>query len=128
MDKKDYLKLLELSDILEKRVSLIFDRLNNEGLLDGNFYNNKMNSIEIDNLSKDYIEVTYYDADYDIYQERSVEIPVELLSDDKQLNNYINDKVNTKLAKMEAARLNMEKELTTREYNEYMRLKQKFES
>lgn len=127
MNKSDYLKLVDLADEFEKRASHVFDKLNRSNLLPGDFYRNKMDPISIDNITKDSITLSYFDDGYDIRDAREIELPVEIFLDNDSLTKYINDKINEKSKRAKELLQQQEMEQNEREYQEFIRLKQKFE-
>lgn len=127
MNKSDYLKLVDLADEFEKRASHVFDKLNRSNLLPGDFYRNKMDPISIDNITKDSITLSYFDDGYDIRDAREIELSVEIFLDNDSLTKYINDKINEKSKRAKELLQQQEMEQNEREYQEFIRLKQKFE-
>lgn len=127
MNKSDYLKLVGLADEFEKRASHVFDELNRSNLLPDNFYRNNMDSISIDNITKDGVALSYFDDCYDIRDSWEIELPVEVFLDNDALTKYINDKINAKSKRAKELLQQQEAEQNEREYQEFIRLKQKFE-
>lgn len=127
MNKSDYLRLVSLTDEFEKRASHVFDELNRSNLLPGNFYRNNMDSISIDNITKDGVALSYFDDCYDIRDSWEIELPVEVFLDNDALTKYINDKINAKSKRAKELLQQQEAEQNEREYQEFIRLKQKFE-
>lgn len=127
MNKSDYLKLVSLTDEFEKLASHVFDELNRSNLLPGNFYSNKMDPISIDNITKDSVTLSYFDNSYDIRDSREIELPVEVFLDNDSLTKYINDKIIEKSKRAKELLQQQETERNEREYQEFIRLKQKFE-
>lgn len=127
MNKSDYLKLVSLTDEFEKLASHVFDELNRSNLLPGNFYSNKMDPISIDNITKDSVTLSYFDNGYDIRDSREIELPVEVFLDNDSLTKYINDKIIEKSKRAKELLQQQETEQNEREYQEFIRLKQKFE-
>lgn len=127
MNKTDYLKLVSLTDEFEKLASHAFDELNRSNLLPGNFYSNKMDPISIDNITKDSVTLSYFDNSYDIRDSREIELPVEVFLDNDSLTKYINDKIIEKSKRAKELLQQQETEQNEREYQEFIRLKQKFE-
>lgn len=127
MNKSDYLKLVSLADEFEKLASHVFDELNRSNLLPGNFYSNKMDPISIDNITKDSVTLSYFDNGYDIRDSREIELPIEIFLDNDSLTKYINDKIIEKSKRAKELLQQQETEQNEREYQEFIRLKQKFE-
>lgn len=127
MNKSDYLKLVDLADEFEKQASHVFDELNRSNLLPGDFYRNKMDPISIDNITKNSVTLSYFDDGYDIRDSREIELPVEIFLDNDSLAKYINDKINEKSKRTKKLLQQQEAEQNEREYQEFIRLKQKFE-
>lgn len=127
MNKSDYLKLVSLTDEFEKLASHAFDELNRSNLLPGNFYSNKMDPISIDNITKYSVTLSYFDNSYDIRDSREIELPVEVFLDNDSLTKYINDKIIEKSKRTKELLQQQETEQNEREYQEFIRLKQKFE-
>lgn len=127
MNKSDYIKLVSLADEFEKLASHVFDELNRSNLLPGNFYSNKMDPISIDNITKDSVTLSYFDNSYDIRDSREIELPVEVFLDNDSLTKYINDKIIEKSKRAKELLQQQETEQNEREYQEFIRLKQKFE-
>lgn len=127
MNKSDYIKLVSLTDEFEKLASHAFDELNRSNLLPGNFYRNNMDSISIDNITKDGVALSYFDDCYDIRDSWEIELPVEVFLDNDALTKYINDKIDAKSKRAKELLQQQETEQNEREYQEFIRLKQKFE-
>lgn len=127
MNKSDYLKLVSLADEFEKLASHVFDELNRSNLLPGDFYSNKMDPISIDNITKNSVTLSYFDNGYDIRDSREIELPIEVFLDNDSLTKYINDKIIEKSKRTKELLQQQETEQNEREYQEFIRLKQKFE-
>lgn len=127
MNKSDYLKLVSLADEFEKLASHVFDELNRSNLLPGDFYSNKMDPISIDNITKNSVTLSYFDNGYDIRDSREIELPIEVFLDNDSLTKYINDKIIEKSKRAKELLQQQETEQNEREYQEFIRLKQKFE-
>lgn len=127
MNKSDYLKLVSLADEFEKLASHVFDELNRSNLLLGDFYSNKMDPISIDNITKNSVTLSYFDNCYDVRDSREIELPVEVFLDNDSLTKYINDKIIEKSKRAKELLQQQETEQNEREYQEFIRLKQKFE-
>ena len=128
MNEKEYLELIKLSDKLERRASIVFDKLNESGILPGNFYVNKMIPIKIDNITQNDITLEYFDDGYDIREEREITIPVDLIFDDDKLEHYINNILDKRAQIRKEMKEREEKEERKRRYETYINLKQEFEN
>lgn len=128
MNKEEYLELVKLSDKLERRASIVFDKLNESGILPGNFYVNKMIPIKIDNITQNNITLEYFDDGYDIREEREITIPVDLIFDDNKLEHYINNILDKRTQMLKEMKEREEKEEKKRRYETYVELKKEFEN
>lgn len=128
MNEKEYLELVRLSDKLERRASIVFDKLNESGILPGNFYVNKMIPIKIDNITQNNITLEYFDDGYDIREEREITIPVDLIFDDDKLEHYINNILDKRAQAIKEQRERQETEEKKRRYETYVELKKEFEN
>lgn len=125
MKREDIKKLYKLYRQFESEVEYVFDKLDSNDLLD--FYNNRIENIDIDEGIENTICVTYYDYGYDLYDCSSVEFPTDILGDSNKVSEYIEklkeEKESRKKLEMERKQ-KLELENRRKLYNE---LKQEFE-
>lgn len=117
---KEFFRLYHKIDNL---ASEIFDKFDDADLLASNIYCPKYERIEFDECGSNLV-IRYYDSGYDIYEYDTIEIPFEIIYEDK-VDEYIENKKKEKeefLKRLEQR--DIERQL---EKAEYERLKAKFE-
>lgn len=131
MEKIDYKTLIKLIEKYDEEASRVFDKLQKAdqeaktGVLHYGHYG-AFERIEWDYSDENSISVRYYDHGYDLYESATLNIPADILFDDKKIDKWIKSEVDKALEKRERQRKATEKYQEERERQEYERLKEKF--
>ena len=131
MEKIDYKTLIKLIEKYDEEASRVFDKLQKAdqeaktGVLHYGHYG-AFERIEWDYSDENSISVRYYDHGYDLYESATLNIPADILFDDKKIDKWIKSEVDKALEKKEQQRKSIEKYQEEKERQEYERLKEKF--
>lgn len=131
MEKIDYKTLIKFVEKYDEEASRVFNKLQKAdheaktGILYYGHYG-AFERIEWDYSDENSIVVRYYDHGYDLYESASLNIPADILFDDKKIDKWIKLEVDKALEKKERQRKATEKYQEEKERQEYERLKEKF--
>ena len=131
MEKIDYKTLIKLVEKYDEEVSRVFNKLQRAdqeaktGILHYGHYG-AFERIEWDYSDENTIAVRYYDHGYDLYESATLNIPADILFDDKKIDKWIASEIDKALEKKERQRKATEKYQEEKERQEYERLKEKF--
>lgn len=131
MEKIDYKTLIKLVEKYDEEASRIFSKLQKAdqeaktGILHYGHYG-AFERIEWDYSDENTIAVRYYDHGYDLYDSATLNIPADILFDDKKIDKWITSEIDKALEKKERQRKATEKYQEEKERQEYERLKEKF--
>ena len=131
MEKIDYKTLIKLVEKYDEEASRIFNKLQRAdleaktGILHYGPYGT-FERIEWDYSDENSISVRYYDHGYDLYESATLNIPADILFDDKKIDKWITSEIDKALEKKERQRKATEKYQEEKERQEYERLKEKF--
>ena len=131
MEKIDYKTLIKLVEKYDEEASRIFNKLQRAdleaktGILHYGPYGT-FERIEWDYSDENSISVRYYDYGYDLYESATLNIPADILFDDKKIDKWITSEIDKALEKKERQRKATEKYQEEKERQEYERLKEKF--
>ena len=132
MEKIDYKTLIKLVEKYDEEASRVFKKLQRAdqeaktGILHYGHYG-AFERIEWDYSDENTIAVRYYDHGYDLYDSATLNIPADILFDDKKIDKWITSEIDKALEKKERQRKATEKYQEEKERQEYERLKEKFE-
>ena len=104
-----------------------YNRKNRKGLylIEQGFDRFKTDACEIKYLFNGFpVEINYYDLDYDCYDSAKIRLPQEVFEDDSKLQEWFNSKV----YEFEEGLKKDKKDKEDREYQNYLKLKEKYES
>lgn len=127
----DYKTLIKLVEKYDEEASRVFNKLQRAdqeaktGILHYGHYG-AFERIEWDYSDENSIAVRYYDHGYDLYESATLNIPADILFDDKKIDKWIKSEVDKALEKKERQRKATEKYQEEKERQEYKRLKEKF--
>ena len=127
----DYKTLIKLVEKYDEEASRVFSKLQNAdqeaktGILHYGHYG-AFERIEWDYSDENSIAVRYYDHGYDLYESATLNIPADILFDDKKIDKWITSEIDKALEKKERQRKATEKYQEEKERQEYERLKEKF--
>ena len=124
-DKKD--EIFHLCDVVLKKIYKLqteYNKKNRKGLylIDKTFDRFETDRCKI--LKEGIIEINYYDLDYDCYDARTIELPPEIFEDDTKLQKWFDSKV----SEFEESIKKDKREKEDQEFQEYLRLKEKYEN
>ena len=128
----DYKTLIKLVEKYDEEASRVFDKLQKAdheaktGILHYGHYG-AFERIEWDYSDENSISVRYYDHGYDLYESATLNIPADILFNDKKIDKWIKSEIDKALEKKEQQRKAIEKYQEEKERQEYERLKKKFE-
>ena len=131
MEKIDYKTLIKLVEKYDEEASRVFNKLRRAdqeaktGILHYGHYG-AFERIEWDYSDENAIAVRYYDHGYDLYDSATLNIPADILFDDKKIDKWITSEIDKALEKKERQRKATEKYQEEKERQEYERLKEKF--
>lgn len=131
MEKIDYKTLIKLVEKYDEEASRVFNKLQKAdqeaktGILHYGHYG-AFERIEWDYSDENTIAVRYYDHGYDLYESATLNIPADILFDDKKIDKWITSEIDKALEKKERQRKATEKYQEEKERQEYERLKEKF--
>lgn len=131
MEKIDYKTLIKLVEKYDEEASRVFNKLQRAdqeaktGILHYGHYG-AFERIEWDYSDENSIAVRYYDHGYDLYDSATLNIPADILFDDKKIDKWITSEIDKALEKKERQRKATEKYQEEKERQEYERLKEKF--
>lgn len=131
MEKIGYKTLIKLVEKYDEEASRVFNKLQRAdqetktGILHYGHYG-AFERIEWDYSDENSIVVRYYDHGYDLYESASLNIPADILFDDKKIDKWITSEIDKALEKKERQRKATEKYQEEKERQEYERLKEKF--
>ena len=131
MEKIDYKTLIKLVEKYDEEASRVFNKLQRAdqeaktGILHYGHYG-AFERIEWDYSDENTIAVRYYDHGYDLYDSATLNIPADILFDDKEIDKWITSEIDKALEKKERQRKATEKYQEEKERQEYERLKEKF--
>lgn len=131
MEKIDYKTLIKLVEKYDEEASRVFNKLQRAdqeaktGILHYGHYG-AFERIEWDYSDENSIAVRYYDHGYDLYDSATLNIPADILFDDKKIDKWITLEIDKALEKKERQRKATEKYQEEKERQEYERLKEKF--
>ena len=131
MEKIDYKTLIKLIEKYDEEASRVFSKLQKAdqeaktSILHYGHYGD-FERIEWDYSDENSISVRYYDRGYDLYESATLNIPADILFDDKKIDEWIKSEVDKALEKRERQRKAAEKYQEEKERQEYERLKEKF--
>lgn len=131
MEKIDYKTLIKLVEKYDEEASRVFNKLQRAdqeaktGILHYGHYG-AFERIEWDYSDENTIAVRYYDHGYDLYDSATLNIPADILFDDKKIDKWITSEIDKALEKKERQRKATEKYQEEKERQEYERLKEKF--
>ena len=131
MEKIDYKTLIKLVEKYDEEASRGFSKLQKAdqeaktGILHYGHYG-AFERIEWDYSDENTIAVRYYDHGYDLYDSATLNIPADILFDDKKIDKWITSEIDKALEKKERQRKATEKYQEEKERQEYERLKEKF--
>ena len=131
MEKIDYKTLIKLIEKYDEEASRVFDKLQKAdqeaktGVLHYGHYG-AFERIEWDYSDENSISVRYYDHGYDLYESATLNIPADILFDDKKIDKWIKSEIDKALEEKEQDRKAAEKYQEEKERQEYERLKEKF--
>ena len=131
MEKIDYKTLIKLVEKYDEEASRVFKKLQRAdqeaktGVLHYGSYGT-FERIEWDYSDENSISVRYYDYGYDLYESATLNIPADILFDDKKIDKWITSEIDKALEKKERQRKATEKYQEEKERQEYERLKEKF--
>ena len=131
MEKIDYKTLIKLVEKYDEEASRVFNKLQRAdqeaktGILHYGHYG-AFERIEWDYSDENSITVRYYDHGYDLYDSATLNIPADILFDDKKIDKWITSEIDKALEKKERQRKATEKYQEEKERQEYERLKEKF--
>ena len=131
MEKIDYKTLIKLVEKYDEEASRVFNKLQRAdqeaktGILHYGHYG-AFERIEWDYSDENTIAVRYYDHGYDLYESATLNIPADILFDDKKIDKWIKSEIDKALEKKERQRKATEKYQEEKERQEYERLKEKF--
>ena len=131
MEKIDYKTLIKLVEKYDEEASRVFSKLQKAdqeaktGILHYGHYG-AFERIEWDYSDENTIAVRYYDHGYDLYDSATLNIPADILFDDKKIDKWITSEIDKALEKKERQRKATEKYQEEKERQEYERLKEKF--
>ena len=128
IDYKTLIKLVEKYDIEASRVFCKLKKADQEAKTDILHYGSysAFERINWDFSDENSIVVSYYDYGYDLYESTSLNIPADILFDDKKIDKWIKSIIDAKLKAKEEAELAKQKAKEEKERQEYERLKEKF--
>lgn len=131
MDKIDYKTLIKLVEKYDEEALRVFNKLKKADqeaktsiLHYGNY--SSFERIEWDYSDEDSIVIRYYCQGYDLYESACLDIPADILFDDKKIDKWIKSEVDGALEEEEEERKAAEKHKEEKERQEYERLKEKF--
>ena len=131
MEKIDYKTLIKLVEKYDEEASRVFNKLQRAdqeaktGIIHYGHYG-AFERIEWDYSDENSIAVRYYDHGYDLYDSATLNIPADILFDDKKIDKWITPEIDKALEKKERQRKATEKYQEEKERQEYERLKEKF--
>ena len=131
MENIDYKTLIKLVEKYDEEASRVFNKLQRAdqeaktGILHYGHYG-AFERIEWDYSDENSIAVRYYDHGYDLYESATLNIPADILFDDKKIDKWITSEIDKALEKKEQQRKATEKYQEEKERQEYERLKEKF--
>lgn len=131
MENIDYKTLIKLVEKYDEEASRVFNKLQRAdqeaktGILHYGHYG-AFERIEWDYSDENTIAVRYYDHGYDLYDSATLNIPADILFDDKKIDKWITSEIDKALEKKERQRKATEKYQEEKERQEYERLKEKF--
>lgn len=131
MENIDYKTLIKLVEKYDEEASRVFRKLqkaDQEAKTDILHYGHygAFERIEWDYSDENAIAVRYYDHGYDLYESATLNIPADILFDDKKIDKWITSEIDKALEKKERQRKATEKYQEEKERQEYERLKEKF--
>ena len=131
MEKIDYKTLIKLVEKYDEEASRVFNKLQRAdqeaktGILHYGHYG-AFERIEWDYSDENSIVVRYYDHGYDLYESATLNIPADILFDDKKIDKWIKSIIDANLKAKEEAELAKQKAKEEKERQVYERLKEKF--
>lgn len=120
---KEFFKLYNEIDAL---ADSIFDKFHDAGLLSNRIYSPRYERIEFDECDTDLV-IRYYDSGYDLYEYCTIEIPFNVIYENK-VDEYIRKLKKEKEELLKRKEQQEKERLLEREKAEYKRLKAKFEN
>lgn len=131
MDKIDYKTLIKLIEKYDEEASRVFNKLQRADLEAKTSILHFENYSAFERINWDYsdentIAVRYYDHGYDLYESATLNIPADILFDDKKIDKWIKSTIDINLKAKGEAELAKQKAKEEKERQEYERLKEKF--
>ena len=131
MDKIDYKTLIKLIEKYDEEASRVFKKLKKADLEAKTSILHFENYSAFERINWDYsdensIAVKYYDHGYDLYESATLNIPADILFDDKKIDKWIKSTIDINLKAKGEAELAKQKAKEEKERQEYERLKEKF--
>lgn len=126
MRRSEIKEFFYLYDKIDKLAEEIFNKFEKANLLSAYISVPHYERIEFNDCDSNLV-IRYYDYGYDIYEYRTIEIPFDIIYNNK-VDEYIENLKNERQAKLDAQKQMLEKERMKKEKAEYERLKAKFEN
>lgn len=126
MKRSEIKEFFYLYDKIDKLAEEIFNKFEEANLLSAYISVPHYERIEFNNCDSNLV-IRYYDYGYDIYEYRTIEIPFDVIYNNK-VDEYIENLKNERQAKLDAQKQMLEKERLEKEKAEYERLKAKYEN
>ena len=126
MTESEIKEFFRLYNKIDSLASEIFDKFNDADLLSSNIYCPKYERIEFDECGSNLV-IRYYDSGYNIYEYNTIEIPFEIIYENK-IDEYIENKKKEREEFLKRIKQEDIERQLERERAEYERLKAKFEN
>lgn len=126
MKRSEIKEFFYLYDKIDKLAEEIFNKFEKANLLSDCISVPHYERIEFNDCDSKLV-IRYYDYGYDLYDYCTIEIPFNVIYDNK-VDEYIENLKNERQAKLDAQKQKLEKERLEKEKAEYERLKAKFEN